>query len=104
MSKPETTWKVCPLCDRPIPPDLESRHHLIPRLKGGAKGPCVTLHAACHSKIHAVLTEADLARDHHTVETLRRHPEIARFLHWITGRPPHLQVRNRSLRKKQSRS
>ncbi|RMD47962.1 MAG: HNH endonuclease, partial [Alphaproteobacteria bacterium] len=27
---------ICPLCGRPIPPDVpQSRHHLVPRLKGG---------------------------------------------------------------------
>jgi hypothetical protein len=103
MSKPSTKWNVCPLCDRPIPPRLESRHHLVPRLKGGSKGPCIVVHSGCHSKIHAELTESELARDYNTVETLRSHPAIARFLDWIAERPPDLRVRNRSLRKRKPR-
>lgn len=100
MTKTSANWKTCPLCQRPIPPELESRHHLIPRLKGGSKGPCVTLHSTCHSKIHAELTESQLARDYHTVEALQNHPAIARFIRWIATRPPELRVRNRSLRKR----
>lgn len=100
MTKPPEARKTCPLCGRPIPPELESRHHLVPRLKGGSRGPCATLHSACHSKIHAVLTESELARNYNTVETLREHPEIARFIRWISRRPPGLKVRNPSLRKR----
>ena len=48
----------------------------------------------------ATLTETELARDYNTVETLRSHPAIARFLDWIAERPPDLRVRNRSLRKR----
>ena len=33
---------TCPLCLRPIPPDVpQSLHHLVPRLKGGKGGPVV---------------------------------------------------------------
>ena len=103
MPEAPDTWKTCPLCDRPIPPGHESRHHLIPKVKGGAKGPCAILHPACHSKIHAVLTEAELARSYSTIEALRSHPEIATFIRWISRRPPELRVKNRSLRKKRSR-
>ncbi len=80
---------ICPLCGRPIPPDVpQSRHHLVPRLKGGARGPTVLLHQVCHKQIHATLSEAELARRYNTVEALRAHPEIARFIAWIRRRPP----------------
>ena len=62
---------ICPLCGRPIPPDVpQSRHHLVPRLKGGARGETVLLHAICHHQIHSVLTEGELARDFSTIEAL----------------------------------
>ncbi|MDV4144823.1 HNH endonuclease [Shimia sp. FJ5] len=80
---------VCPLCDRPIPPDArQSHHHLIPRLKGGKHGPTVLLHQICHNEIHATLSEAELARDYATVEALRAHPRLAKFIRWIAKRPP----------------
>ena len=37
--------RQCPLCLRPIPPGVpQSRHHLIPKLRGGKGGETVLLH------------------------------------------------------------
>ena len=52
---------VCPLCERPIPPDApQSLHHLIPKLKGGKGGPTILIHHICHKEIHATLSESEL--------------------------------------------
>ena len=59
----------CALCGRLIPKDApQSRHHLIPKLKGGKHGETVLLHHICHKEIHASLSEAELARDYTTPE------------------------------------
>lgn len=80
---------ICPLCGRPIPPDVpQSLHHLIPKLKGGAKGPTVLLHHICHKEIHATLSEAELARNYASIEALLTHPRIAAFVSWVRKRPP----------------
>ena len=80
---------ICPLCDRPIPPGARSSlHHLIPRLKGGAKGPTVRLHQICHDAIHAAIAETELARAYADIAALRAHPRIARFIAWARDRPP----------------
>jgi hypothetical protein len=80
---------LCPLCERPIPPGAPaSQHHLVPRLKGGRNGPVVLLHQICHRTIHATLTEAELARSYATIEALRAHPRIARFVAGVRRRPP----------------
>lgn len=85
---------VCPLCLRPIPPGVpQSLHHLVPKLKGGAKGPVVRLHHICHKEIHAALTEAELARAWATPEALRAHPRLARFAEWVARRPPGFNSR-----------
>ncbi|RMD91676.1 MAG: HNH endonuclease [Alphaproteobacteria bacterium] len=85
---------LCPLCGRPIPPDVpQSRHHLVPRLKGGKGGETVLLHAICHRAIHATLTEAELARDHASIPALRAHPALARFIAWVGRRPPSFNGR-----------
>lgn len=80
---------VCPLCGGSIPPGVpQSRHHLIPRLRGGKGGETVLLHQVCHSTIHRTLSETDLARRFNTVEALRAHPDLARFFDWVAKRPP----------------
>lgn len=79
----------CPLCLRPIPPDVpQSLHHLVPRLKGGKGGEVVLLHHICHKEIHARFTEAELARSLHTIEALRGSDRLLPFLEWIARRPP----------------
>jgi len=80
---------ACPLSGRPIPPEArQSLHHLVPKLQGGKGGPTVLLHQICHNEIHATLTEAELARDYATIEALRGHPRLAKFIRWVRRRPP----------------
>ncbi|RME16783.1 MAG: HNH endonuclease [Alphaproteobacteria bacterium] len=89
------TPPICPLCLRPIPPGVpQSRHHLVPRLKGGKGGETVLLHQICHKEIHASLTEAELARDFNTIAALRAHPRLARFIDWVARRPPAFNPRS----------
>ena len=80
---------ICPLCERPIPPQARSsRHHLTPRLKGGTHMGTVRLHQICHSAIHARFSEAELARRLSDIETLRSDPELAEFIAWVRTKPP----------------
>lgn len=97
--------KVCALCDRAIPPALESRHHLIPKLKGGkmTADNIVILHRPCHDKVHAVFTEAELARGYATISALRSHPDLAKFIRWISKRPIEFSDGTTSLRRRRQR-
>lgn len=84
---------VCPLCERPIPPHApQSRHHLVPRLKGGGRGETVLLHQICHNAIHAALSESELARSWRDVAALRTHPRLASFVAWVARRPPEFHA------------
>lgn len=97
--------KVCPLCQREIPPELESRHHLVPKLKGGKATPdnLVVLHRPCHDKVHAVFTEAELARSYTSMDALLSHPEISKFAKWIAKRPIEFRDGTTSLRRRRQR-
>ncbi len=99
---PDPEPPICALCERPIPTHAkQSVHHLIPKLKGGASGPTVLLHQICHNEIHATLTEAELARDYSTPETLRAQPHLAQFIKWLSGKPDDFHARSRkSLRRR----
>jgi len=90
---------ICPLCDRLIPDNAKSsRHHLIPRLKGGTNMGTVRLHQVCHSAIHARFSETELAVRLDTIETLRSDPEIAAFIAWVKDKPPGFHVPTRMTR------
>ena len=92
---------ICPLCRRPIPPDVpQSLHHLVPKLKGGKGGETVLLHAICHKEIHASLTEAEIARDYSTIEALCEHPRLAKFVGWVAGKQPGFNSRTTGGRRK----
>ena len=84
----------CALCGRPIPKDVpQSRHHLVPKLKGGNNGETVLLHHICHKEIYASLSEAELAHDYNTPDQLRAYPRLAKFISWVRKRPPHFTSR-----------
>ena len=89
---------TCPLCNRPIPPQFESKHHLVPKLRGGKKGAVAVLCKSCHSKIHSILSETELARHFNSVDRLLKHPEIASFTRWLSKKPPEFQKGSRRLR------
>lgn len=95
------TDPACPLCDRPIPPDVpQSRHHLVPRLRGGKGGETVLLHQICHNEIHATLSETELARSYNTIAALRAHPRLAKFIRWVSKRPPEFRSRTPGRRRR----
>jgi len=85
---------ICLLCGRPIPAGVpQSRHHLVPRLRGGKGSETVLLHQICHKEIHATLTETELARAYSSAEALRGHPHLAKFAAWVAKRPPEFNAR-----------
>ena len=96
---------ICPLCDRPIPREAKSsRHHLVPRLKGGTHLGTVRLHQICHSAIHARFSETELATRLADVEELRGDPQLAAFILWVREKPPAFHAPTRMTKeRRQSR-
>lgn len=87
---------VCPLCERPIPPDARSSlHHLVPRLKGGTNLGTVRLHQICHSAIHARFSETEIATRLAEIDALRADPEMAAFITWVKTKPPQFHAPTR---------
>lgn len=75
----------CALCGRPLGRRIEW-HHIVPKSEGGRE--TVPLHPICHRAIHATASTKELARLYPTLDLLREHPEIARFLRWVAHKPP----------------
>ncbi|MCB2408242.1 HNH endonuclease [Hymenobacter lucidus] len=84
----------CELCQRQV--STVSRHHLVPREEGGRYGPTVALCQPCHSTVHLLLTNRELARRYATVEALQLAPELQKYLHWVRrSRVEHISNRRR---------
>ena len=98
----------CELCQREAV--SVTRHHLIPRAvhrkprttrtfkPGELKGRIAILCAACHKFVHSVLSEKELAAEYTTLENLRTHPEIQKFVQWVSNKPPDLRVRTAKMK------
>jgi hypothetical protein len=84
---------LCPLCERPIPPEQQDAHHLVPRSLGGTQ--TLLLHRICHRQLHALFSEAELAREYSTIAALQAHPQVARFVEWVRSKPPGFMERTR---------
>ena len=68
-------------------------HHPVPKSRGGRE--TVPVHPICHRAIHATFTNKELERGLATAETLRAHPDMARFLGWIAGKDPDFHAPTR---------
>lgn len=81
LPEPLPAKLCCGLCEREV--QHTSRHHLVPREEGGRYGPVVDLCQPCHSTVHLLLTNRELARRYNTVESLRRAEELQKYLYWV---------------------
>lgn len=87
---------VCLLCCRSVPPAQQDAHHLVPRSEGGRE--TVILHRICHRQVHALFTEAELARQYATPQTLLAHPRMQAFVQWVRRKPDDFYERTRKSR------
>lgn len=85
---------ACFLCGRAIGSRVQW-HHVVPRSRGGRE--TAPVHPICHKAIHATLTNKELERAYASPEALRAHPEIAKFIEWVSGKDPdfHAPTRRR---------
>ena len=96
-----TTTPTCALCgrDRPL-----TFHHLIPRALHRRKKIAsayskeelqagVDLCRDCHDAVHRFATEKELAEQYCTLEKLREHPDVARFVAWVRTRGGRYRLR-----------
>lgn len=85
----------CGLCGRPFDRNSLTKHHCLPRSRGGTEEDVKLLCSQCHSMIHATYTNRTLADLYSTLEELREAPELAPYLRWVRKQPPTKRKRNR---------
>jgi len=91
--KEETVEESCQLCGRTNLP--LTRHHLIPRSRHNKartqrrfsrtemSGDIAMLCRPCHSQIHKIFTNHELANYYHTIARLQEHSEVEKFVNWV---------------------
>jgi hypothetical protein len=90
----------CCLCGRSFSPSQLTRHHCLPREKGGTHEDVEMLCAQCHGMVHATFTNETLAAVYPSTDKLRRAPELAGYLRWVRKQAPSRRKRNRPRRRK----
>jgi 5-methylcytosine-specific restriction protein A len=91
---------ACSLCGRPFERRQLTRHHCLPRHKGGTAEDVEFLCPQCHGMVHATYTNGTLAVLYPTIDRLRKAPELAGFLRWVRKQPPSRRKRNAPRRRK----
>ena len=79
----ETKTEVCRLCERHVPIDLITQHHLTPKSRGGKAEHKTPMCKPCHKQLHATFSNKDLERKYPTLDALRAAEPLQPFLGWI---------------------
>jgi 5-methylcytosine-specific restriction endonuclease McrA len=84
---------VCPICDRSMPLTF---HHLIPKTthakyvkqytKEFLNSNGVWLCRSCHSHIHKLITEEDMAAHYNNLDVILSHPGVQKWVPYIKRR------------------
>jgi 5-methylcytosine-specific restriction enzyme A len=90
----------CALCGRDFDRRHLTRHHCLPREKGGSVDDVELLCPQCHGMVHATYTNTTLAKIYPTIAQLRAAPELAPFLKWVGKQPPTRRKANKPRRRR----
>jgi hypothetical protein len=90
----------CGLCGRLFARTQLTKHHCLPRQKGGTSEDVALLCPQCHGMVHATYTNGTLAVFYPTIAELRRAPELSGYLRWVRKQPPSRRKRNAPRRRK----
>jgi hypothetical protein len=84
----------CGLCLREFPRKKLTKHHCLPKSKGGTTDDIELLCGQCHGMIHATYENNTLARQLASLVELRVAPELQPFLAWVRKQPATSRSKN----------
>ncbi|VTR97854.1 HNH endonuclease [Tuwongella immobilis] len=90
----------CALCLRVVPERLLTKHHCLPKSKGGTTEHIALLCGMCHSMVHTTFENRTLAREYASVEDLREAAELQPFLKWVRKQPATRKTKHAPRRNK----
>ena len=94
----ETSEINCGLCERAFPPGRLTKHHCLPKSKGGTSADVEMICSQCHGMVHATFTNFTLAKLYPTLPELRQAPELTGFLKWVRKQPASRKKKNKTRR------
>ncbi|MBN2366625.1 MAG: HNH endonuclease [Calditrichaeota bacterium] len=83
----------CELCGREV--EEYTTHHLIPRSEDGQPDNIAIVCRPCHSMIHRLFSNRELAENYSSIKGLKDHPEIEKFIRWVRKQDPNKKVKIR---------
>lgn len=92
---------ICQLCGRET--SELTKHHLIPKEKGGKDYHTADLCRTCHDQIHALFTNSELSYRLYSIDRLKEDIKVQRYLKFIMNHPgdTHIPIKkSKSVRKK----
>jgi 5-methylcytosine-specific restriction endonuclease McrA len=90
----------CGLCGRGFARAGLTRHHCLPKSRGGTSDDIELLCGQCHSMVHATFTNATLEAVYPTLAQLRTAPELQGYIKWVRKQPSSRRTRNEPRRRK----
>lgn len=77
----------CPICNRKMwEGNSIDKHHFTPKCQGGRETNLI--HKICHSKIHSLFSEKELADYYNSPTRLLEHEEMISFVKWVRKKEP----------------
>ena len=95
MIRRDEDLQSCSLCGRRVPSAMITLHHLTPKERGGKPEHRVPMCRPCHKQVHALFENKMLERQYNDLATLRRTPELQKFVRWIRKQPSTSSVTTR---------
>ena len=96
----EVTTIPCGLCGRAFERGGLTRHHCLPRERGGTSDDIELLCGQCHGMVHATYTNRTLEALYPTLADLRRAPELEKYIRWVRKQAPTRRTRNDTRRRR----
>lgn len=69
----------CPVCGVEVHEDEASKHHVVPKSKGGTD--TVRICNTCHKQLHALFTNKELMQIE-TIEGLKEYDSVQKYINW----------------------
>ncbi len=91
--KAENYTLECPNCKRVINKKFLTKHHSIPRQKGGSKSEKITLCISCADHLHNLYPNSRIKKDFNTLEKIINDPGMKKFGEWI-GKRDIIKIRH----------